>query len=90
MANNQALAAARDLVGPKVSSAFDSARLVGAALNAGEDIVRGLMRKHPYALLAGSLSLGAVIGLVALRTSRAAAIPVQRPIPVQRQRRWWW
>ena len=81
--NHKALAAARDLVRPKYANAFDSAQLVGTAINAGEDMLRALMRKHPYALLAGSLAIGAAVGLIAL------VAPRPEPVPVRRQRRWW-
>jgi hypothetical protein len=68
MANNQAVATARGLVGPKYASAIDGAQVMGAAIVAAQDILRGLMRKHPYVLLAGSLALGAAVGLLPIKT----------------------
>ena len=63
MANNQAVAAARDLVTPKSTAAIDGVQLLAIALFAGEDALRRVMQKRPYVVIAGSLALGAVVGV---------------------------
>jgi hypothetical protein len=69
MANNHAVAAARDLIGPKFAAAIDGAHVMGVAIAAGSDLLRELMQKHPYVLLAGSLALGAVVGLLPVKAN---------------------
>jgi len=65
MANDQAVAAAQDLK-PKPTAALEGMQLLGIALFTGEDALRKVMQKRPYAVIAASLVLGAIVGLLPL------------------------
>jgi hypothetical protein len=41
-------------------------QLLGIALFTGEDALRKVMQKRPYAVIAASLVLGAIVGLLPL------------------------
>jgi|SoimicmetaTmtLMA_FD_contig_41_5959132_length_867_multi_2_in_0_out_0_2 hypothetical protein len=66
MADNQAIAAIQALASPKSTAAIDGAQMLAVAMVAGEDLLRKVMQKHPYAVIGGGLALGALAGLFPL------------------------
>jgi len=71
MASKSSVADAQEMLAPKAGAAMDGAQLLAIALVLSEDMLRNAMQKHPLGLVAGSLLLGAAVGLMPLVKPRA-------------------
>ena len=84
MAKERAVAATRAFAATDPAAAISGAQLLAVALTASEELLRGVMQKHPLAAIACSLALGAAAGLIPL-VSRE---PTTQPSDKARRHDW--